>query len=148
MAVKTFGSPTTLKSVKALIDKKEDWQEELTQVAYGEIVGNLDNVSIRGLAFAPEMVAIYPSAGGTTTSGVYVFVAIFRKNADLKSAHYSRQGMYGVAGWKNGSAENSYPSYKDDMIFYEDGFTIPWVSLGISGLNDASFKYIAYKHAQ
>ena len=134
MAVKTFGSPTTLKSVKKLIDKKAEWQAEITQFQSGIVTLSGTTEQIRGLDFTPKRVIVWQIGGTNNTAS---FCVITKDEPIMWGGTVNSHGI--ITATRNG-ATKLLDVYGQEYIV-ENGF-----DMYISGGTGDTFQWKAYKY--
>ena len=120
MAVKTFGSPTTLKSVIKMLGKKEDWQDELMQFKTGTFTvsptGSWQSFNVSGLNFTPEIALIYQMANVGDWHERQI--SVLQKDSEIFFGMLTNQARAGEQA--NGV---DYAEYGIDAVFGENSIS-------------------------
>lgn len=145
-SINTFGVPTTLKSVKKLIDKKEDWQSEITQYKTGIIsfLGNAET-EYHVLDFKPDIVLIFTQCD-TDGNVTFRYASFILSNTKIISTDYlNSYQYYGALGYTLTNS-NVDLGLQNDIPMFVDGFKIRGLESG--NTKATRMRYIALKFAK
>lgn len=156
-SINTFGVPTTLKSVKKLIDKKEEWKAEISQIKVGIIqiqgTSNWTNGEIRGLPFKPDVVFAIAGVNqrSATDDDIIFGYSAYKISSDfIKYLEMNYNGNKTTQGtiYKYNGTDTSRASVGSSEIEYDDGFTDSGLRWNGKPDTSTSLMWIAIKYVR